>query len=376
MDVEVAAGDADPTRGGFPARVFMLLRMLSQFAHVRTLLTTWPDHTEIRDVEYAFEPTREGLLDKVGRLGNYFATRAPRRPPWPVPDLLFVESLDFMAYARRLPGVPLVLDEHNIYWNFLQYEIVNSPLFKTTLGRQEVVRTAFVPWLRSRARKFELRAIDRAAAVLVTSELERREILSAAPGAGLKVHVVPNCVDVHAISPRSEETHSPTVLFMGNFNYIPNLEAAKVIADELALRLPEVEFLLVGSDPPKNLARRENLKILGYVNEIDPVLRRATVCIAPLRHGSGTRIKILTYLAAGKAVVATTKACEGIDVASEVHLLIRDEWRAFGDAIRWLLVDGDLRSSLGKAGRHLVETKYDWRAQIAGLQSIVEMLAR
>jgi glycosyltransferase involved in cell wall biosynthesis len=89
-----------------------------------------------------------------------------------------------------------------------------------------------------------------------------------------------------------------------------------------------------------------------------------------LFRGSGTRLKVLTYLAAGKAVVATRKACEGLDVRDGVHALLRDDPVEFAGAIRDLLADSGRRRELGAAGRTLVESRYDWRAYVRSLEDL------
>jgi glycosyltransferase involved in cell wall biosynthesis len=163
-----------------------------------------------------------------------------------------------------------------------------------------------------------------------------------------------------------------SVLFAGNFNYVPNREAGNIITNTLAPDLPMIPFLLVGKDPPKDLTKRPNVVVMGYVDDLSLLLAKAGVCIAPLLHGSGTRIKILTYLAAGKAVVATTKSCEGLEVVNEKHLLIRDDWYAFTAAIQRLLGDPVWRLELGRAGRRFVEENYDWRTQAPKLRRSLE----
>ncbi len=136
------------------------------------------------------------------------------------------------------------------------------------------------------------------------------------------------------------------------------------VSRDLAPSLPEAEFLLVGADPPPEALQGRNVVATGYVESLHTILEETAVCIAPLTHGSGTRLKILTYLGAGKAVVATTKACEGLEVEDNVHLLIRDDAEGFASAIRRILSDTNLRRRLGAKGRKLVESKYDWRVYV------------
>ena len=68
------------------------------------------------------------------------------------------------------------------------------------------------------------------------------------------------------------------------------------------------------------------------VPDLRPHYERASVVVAPLRWGGGTRLKILEALAMGKAVVATTLAAEGIDLRPGVNLEIADAPEDFARA--------------------------------------------
>lgn len=372
MKIEVVTPDSDGNRGGFGARVHMLLLMLSQFAEVHCVLTSWPEHPDVEGVTFAFSPIAENGLTRVGLLRNFYSSEAPQRPAWPRPDVLLIENLDLLAARRNLPSVPVVLDEHNIYWELLQYDLLNRPFFQSGAGAHRSVQRFLRPWLLMRATHFEERAIQEARGVLVTSQKDRDKLLARIPEAAPRIHVVPNCVDVRRYSPITPEDEASSVLFAGNFNYVPNREAAGVIAGILAPALPKTSFVLVGKDPPPSLPKYENLVVMGHVARLDPLLRKAGVCIAPLLHGSGTRIKILTYLSAGKAVVATTKACEGLELINGRHLLIRDDWEGFLSGIRQLLEDPAARQEMGRAGRQFVEQRYDWRVHVPALRHAFE----
>ncbi len=364
MKVEIITFDADPDRGGFGTRVHSLVSMFSQFAEVRVVLTDWFRAPEIPRVKYEREPIKDSLRSKLRRLRNYYKTDFPKRRVRDTPDITIVESLDLVGLHQYGNEVPLVLDEHNVYWELLRYEMVNSPFFKTWLGKRARVRRWLIPYLLKRAKSFEVDAIRQATRTLVASESNRDLLLAELPELEGKIRVLPNCIDLERY-PQLEDTHQGrSIVFIGNYNYVPNREAALYVSTVLAPALPEASFVLAGSDPPTGVSQAGNVVVTGYVHDLRPMLETAAVCIAPLTQGSGTRLKILTYLAFGKAVVATTKACEGLEVRDDVHLLIRDNLEGFRSAIRRLMSDTSLRQRLASGGRKLVETRYDWRVYV------------
>jgi glycosyltransferase involved in cell wall biosynthesis len=94
------------------------------------------------------------------------------------------------------------------------------------------------------------------------------------------------------------------------------------------------------------------------------------VLIVPARAGSGMRVKILEAFARGLPVVSTTIGAEGIDVRHDEHLLIADSPADIAAAVARLLERPDEAARLARAGRALVETRYDWRTALGGLDSI------
>ncbi|HKZ99446.1 MAG TPA: glycosyltransferase family 4 protein [Thermoplasmata archaeon] len=371
MEVELITPDADPNHGGFGARVHGIVSMFAEFADVRVVLTDWTGGPRLPRVTYETLPIRDSWRTRVRRLGSYFREDFPRRTDAEPPDLVVVASLDRLGLNQYGDDVPMILDEHNVYWNLLPYEIVNAPFFRTWPGRRAAVREWLVPRLLERAKRFEMAALRKAARVLATSAADRRQILQECPDLAPRVSVLPNCVDTRRIRALPDPTGSRDVVFVGDHNYVPNQEADAFIVRELAPAFPDVRFLLVGSNRSAG-PFGPNVFATGHVPDLLGLLRNAAVCIAPLSHGSGTRLKILTYLAAARAVVATTKACEGLPVEDGRHLLIRDDPAEFRRAVGRLLRDAQARRDLGAAGRDLVEAQLDWRVHVPRLRAVCE----
>ena len=128
--------------------------------------------------------------------------------------------------------------------------------------------------------------------------------------------------------------------------------------------LPQLSLVLVGSAniPASTGALQEDpaVTITGRVDDVQPYYYGSSVCIAPLLSGSGTRLKILEAMSFGNPVVSTGIGAEGIDAQAGRHILIGDDPQSFAENIRLLLTDKALYGNIQKAGRALVEAKYDW----------------
>jgi polysaccharide biosynthesis protein PslH len=166
------------------------------------------------------------------------------------------------------------------------------------------------------------------------------------------------------------------LVFTGKMDYRPNIDAALWFANEVLPKvqgqIPEVKFYIVGQKPhPKldGLRDKPGVAITGWVNDIQPFLRGTKVYVAPLRMGSGTRLKILEAMAAGCAVVATTIAASGMNADSRNGLLIADTPSEMTSAITTLLRHPAQGQELGAAAQKYVRQNYDWSVIIPHLLS-------
>ena len=128
---------------------------------------------------------------------------------------------------------------------------------------------------------------------------------------------------------------------------------------------PHISLTVVGSDPPTalvDLSRIDKrISVTGFVEDVRPYLQKAEVYLCPMRDGGGTRLKILDAMSMGKAIVSTSKGCEGIEVSAEKDVLIGDTPGEFIKQIGRLLGNSGLRKEIGKSARILVEEKYSWQ---------------
>ena len=82
--------------------------------------------------------------------------------------------------------------------------------------------------------------------------------------------------------------------------------------------------------------------------------------VVPLQVGSGTRIKIIESMATGTPVVSTRIGAEGISCTHNKDILLADTTEELAESVVSLLRDRQAAFRIGKAGRELVETHYNW----------------
>jgi glycosyltransferase involved in cell wall biosynthesis len=203
-------------------------------------------------------------------------------------------------------------------------------------------------------RRLERAWLPRFDALLVTSEDDRRR---AEHPNGI---VYPNALPE---MPQPDVPEENCIVFSGNLEYHPNIEAVRWFRAQIWPRLKETEWRLVGKNPEAVthlVGGDPRIRIIGPVSDAVRELARAQVCVVPLLSGSGTRFKILEAWAAGRAVVSTAIGAEGLGARDGEHLLIADDPATFADRINALLADADLRTRLGSAGRARYLKMFTW----------------
>jgi glycosyltransferase involved in cell wall biosynthesis len=253
-----------------------------------------------------------------------------------------------------------VLDAHNVYRDmtgFPQTSLRDRVFYRATRRRQA---------------RMEAACWAAAAHVIFCSTVDRDRAERLAPGIAARSTIVPNCVDTRAFTPRPAAALAGggPVIFVGTMRYPPNFFAAQEICHELAPALPDLEFWIVGEAPYRPARVPANVRFLGRVETTSAPLAAARVALAPVRHGSGTRLKLLEYFAAGLPVVCTAKSAEGLDVVDGTHVRLAETPAAFVDAVRDLHGNARTSAALGAAARALVEARYDWRAWVPGLLEV------
>lgn len=276
-------------------------------------------------------------------------------------DLMQVESS--LMSSLDLSRAPVtILDEHNIEYELLQRS------FRT---EGELLRRAFnlVEFLK--VRHAERQAWRRYDGCVVTSTRELAEVTSVV--AGKPVAVVPNGVDLDHFVPQPDVSASGLV-FTGLMSYRPNIDAVTYFVREILPLIhrtrPAETFTIVGwgvTDEVRALAG-PSVIVTSRVPDVTPYLAGAAAVVAPVRIGSGTRLKVLEALAMARPLVSTSLACEGLDLEPGHHLLVADDPSQFAEAVIRVLEDQPLADRLSAAGRQLMEARFGWDVVTAQLE--------
>jgi sugar transferase (PEP-CTERM/EpsH1 system associated) len=223
---------------------------------------------------------------------------------------------------------------------------------------------------------FERETAHRAVVSLFVSEAEAALFRERTKMSAECVQVLENGIDLESYRP---EPHvpgaAPLIVFTGQMDYPPNIEAAAGFAGEAmpAIRVAHsgARFAIVGRKPDPSLsALGEGIEVTGEVPDVRPWLTKADVVVAPLRIARGIQNKVLEAMAMGRPVVASPQAFEGIDAEPGRDLIVADVGEQAA-AVSALLADPARAGAIGAAARARVEARYAWDARLAPLDAMM-----
>lgn len=382
-----------PTASGGKTRQYHLLRTLAARGHRITLLVQ--SKTEL---DAAARLTLEPMLERLIVLPR----RSLRHPltlvcallgPWPLLtcinglnrrlsatfkhllnehwDVVQVEhSYSFQPYANSLSNYPggFVLTEHNL----------ESSLGGATYSRFPRWTAPFVWFDQWRARRWECQVFDAARQVLAVTEADAQAMtqLTRTP-----VSVVVNGVDTRAAAQVQPDIKSQRILFVGNYEYPPNVDAVTWALDEILPRLwqhyPEARFAVAGYAMPHEWAQRwsdPRIEWHGFVDNLATLQQQSSLFLAPLRHGGGSKLKVLEALAAGLPLVSTAQGASGLTLENDIQVRLGETPEALCQALSELLSNPGKARELGERGREYVQRTHDWSAAANQLEAVYQQI--
>lgn len=368
-----------PPDNGSRLRVYHLLRALSSkhrvslmsFAFDNAMQTTAHILHDWCDV-IASVDANPFVTNRASDLRTFFSQRPVASRPVPAMSHLVGQALNLHKYDSVIastgmmidyalmtpPATARILEEHNAMgrWAWERYQ-------QSTNTAQRLRR--WLSW--GKGRLYEARTYPRFDLITMVSEEDRQATVDAIGQSRTCVEVIPNGVDCTHNYPGIIDAQPNNIVFNGSLTYKANYDAMQWFLAEVWTRVrahaPDVKLTITGSTTGVNmagLALDDHVRLTGYVEDVRVPVAEATIAIAPIRQGGGTRLKILEAMALGTPVVATPKGAEGLNVVDGEHLLLAGSAERFAHSTIQILSDAALRQHLAANARRLVEEQYDW----------------
>jgi polysaccharide biosynthesis protein PslH len=272
-------------------------------------------------------------------------------------DVIHAHCLHVGQYVEHRGRAAFVYDAHNlehILW--ARFARVQKPLMRA-FARNQIPK--FVKWERHVGLHSEK--------VVMLSDDDRTEFLKVVPESD--VATIPNGADVEFFQPRPDvPIEENSIIYFAHFGWPPQDDAALYLHNDILplvrRQIPSARLYLVGRNPPPPIQRLagNGVTVTGMVPDIREYIQRAAVVALPLRIGSGQKHRVFQSLAMEKPVVTTSVGAEGIALEHDVNALLSDDPARIAEYIVELLRDPERGRRIGRAGRELVLSRYEWAA--------------
>lgn len=144
------------------------------------------------------------------------------------------------------------------------------------------------------------------------------------------------------------------ILFIGYLEWPPNEVAVRWFIEKVMphinQKMSTAKFHIVGNKNPKldDLKKNKNIIFHGYQKNIDQFVGASKVFVLPFKTGAGVRIKSLTALQNGIAIVSTKLGIDGLNLVENQHYLAAETSQEFANQIVKFLKNKALRDKVGK----------------------------
>ncbi len=295
-------------------------------------------------------------------------------------DLIQFEGIEAGCYLpiakHHQPSAKLIFDTFNAEY------MLQRNIFEIDRQNPKRLPMAIYSYLQiGRIKRYEKHLCALADAVIAVSEEDA--VLLRPLSSTDKIHVVSSGIWVnhYAQNPTLIGLSHPALVFTGKMDYRPNVDAMVwFVEDILPLiqqKIADVHLYIVGQQPHARLEgfkNHPNITITGKVNSVLPYLYEADVYIAPLRMGSGTRLKLLEAMACGCAIICTPIAASGLSEKVKSGLILADTPSDMAQHIVNLLDNPEKRTTMGASAKNHVATTYDWSAILPDILAIYTRL--
>lgn len=282
------------------------------------------------------EELKNGKYDLIHAETFYVMTNIPETK---IPTLLVEQTIEYLVYKHYV-------------------ESLKNPLLRWLLSI-DVAKLRF----------WETSFWKKADGVVAMSEADKLQMLRLSPQ--LEVGLVPNGVNLDFFKvKKSWDEENPRILFVANFKWLQNVEAAELLLDKvfpkIAARLPSARLWIVGQYIPEKIVEKANGNVMveNLKEDDEEGIRNAyynsSLFVSPLRGPGGTRLKHFAAMASNLPLVTTKVGAEGLGVTDGADVVVRDTPDEIAEESTKLLKNPKSMQLMAEKARMLVSQKFSW----------------
>lgn len=290
-------------------------------------------------------------------------------------DVIHAETFYIMPHIPKTQ-TPILLVEQTIEYKVYQHYISSIPFLIKGFFYLDTLKLKF----------WETYYWKKATVVSSVSQYDQQIIKEVAPS--IKPVVIPNGAGDEMFTDllKPKKLNPPTLLFVGNFYWLQNVEAANYIMRTLFPQvqkiIPSVKLIIAGQNALQKIMFQDSkeIEVVNIPQDDSQLVKKlyenASIFVAPIFGPGGTRLKILAAMASGLPVVATQTGVEGLNAQDKVHVLVANNTDEFLEQIKLIISDKKLYDALRKNAYVLVKEKFSWKAISLQLEIVYRSITR
>jgi polysaccharide biosynthesis protein PslH len=280
------------------------------------------------------------------------------------PDHIHCHLIRTTEYVKDIKHIKKSLDFMDAFGKGMERR-------KTT--ETNILKRILFAYEQKRLYHYEAKVFDFIDRFCIISNQDKREIKHARAN---EIIVIPNGVDFETFYPKETEKKYDLV-FMGNLDYPPNVDAIQYIATEILPELkklkPKISILIAGANAPRHIKNLQsnNLEIIESFPNISDAIAMSKIMIAPMKLSIGLQNKIIQAMAMKIPCIVSTLANNAIEAPINEAVIEANTVREYLVAIVELL-DNEMKANrIASNGFNFVRENFCWLKQNEKLSGII-----
>lgn len=277
-------------------------------------------------------------------------------------DVIHAETFYVMPHIPET-NIPTILVDQTLEYRVYKHFITQLPWYLHHPLRLDTFKLKY----------WEEYYWNHARLVAAVSETDAKAIHMLAPN--INPVVIPNGAsdDMFVDSPLPKNSHGYiNLLFVGNFSWLQNTEAAQYLIDKvlplLQNKLQNYRLTIAGQKIPERfrVLANPNIDFIDLERSDNDTVRSiytsASLFVAPIFGPGGTRLKILTAMATHLPVITTSTGAEGLYLAHKESVMLAENPEEFAQNIAILAHDHELSIKIADNAYSIARRSFSWES--------------
>lgn len=288
-------------------------------------------------------------------------------------EMIMIDHYEAFQYIPHDYQGKVIFHAHNAtYLMWERFAVTGANVALRWVAKLEALRVS----------AYETRVCRRADLVFAApNDIEMLSVLGVPKGKFLETYHLGDDSQLDLPAIKFENTKNK-ILYVGTLNWEANVDGLLWFLAEVWPLVQNhdasVTLDIVGGNPDQRIVEAcktiQGVSLLGFVDDLEECFSQARVFIAPLRFGSGIKVKVLNSMCRGLPIVTTTVGVEGLEVVNFKHIAVADGIEDQARAILQLMSDKDAWEIIEKNSRELIASKYTWKKVLGDMNDAMVQL--